>query len=54
MEKTINIAGKKNPIKISLWDTAGSERFKAINRIYYRDAAAAVIVYDITRSDTMI
>ena len=27
MEKKINIAGNKNPIKIQLWDTAGSERF---------------------------
>jgi GTPase SAR1 family protein len=27
MEKNINIAGKKNPLKIQLWDTAGSERF---------------------------
>ena len=31
-----------------MWDTAGSERFKSLNRIYYRDATAALVVYDIT------
>ena len=31
-----------------MWDTAGSERFKTINRIYYRDASAALVVYDVT------
>ena len=35
-------------IRLQLWDTAGSERFKTINRIYYRDASAALVVYDVT------
>ena len=48
MEKVVEIAGSENPIRIQLWDTAGSERFKTINRIYYRDATAALVVYDIT------
>ena len=36
-----------------MWDTAGSERFKTVNQLYYRNAAAALVVYDITRRDTM-
>ena len=52
-DKTINVPGYKEPVRINLWDTAGSERFKAINQIYYRDAAAALVVYDITRSGTL-
>ena len=53
MEKVVPVAGAKKPIKIQLWDTAGSERFKTINRIYYRDATAALVVYDITKKDTL-
>ena len=40
-------------MKIQLWDTAGSERFKAINRIYYRDATAALIVFDLCNKETL-
>uniref|UniRef100_A0A914CRE4 Ras-related protein Rab-25 n=1 Tax=Acrobeloides nanus TaxID=290746 RepID=A0A914CRE4_9BILA len=39
-------------IKIQLWDTAGSERYKAIVPTYYRRALGALIIYDITRYDS--
>ena len=31
-----------------LKDTAGQEKFNALAPMYYRDAVAAIIVYDIT------
>jgi len=37
-----------NPIKVQVWDTAGQEDFRAITRAYYREAAAALIVYDVS------
>ena len=37
---------------LNVWDTAGQERFHALGPIYYRDADAAVLVYDITDSDS--
>ncbi|GFU06919.1 ras-related protein Rab-24 [Nephila pilipes] len=35
---------------LGLWDTAGSERYESIGRIYYRKSHAAVICYDLTDS----
>ncbi|CAN6347264.1 unnamed protein product [Urochloa humidicola] len=42
------------PITLSIWDTAGQEKFHALGPIYYRDADAALLVYDITDSDTFL
>ena len=43
--------GEKS-IKLQIWDTAGQERFRAVTRSYYRGAAGAILVYDITRRQT--
>lgn len=37
-----------NYLKFHLWDTGGEERFRAMTPLYYRDASAAILVYDIT------
>ena len=45
--RMITIDGKQ--IKLQIWDTAGQESFRSITRSYYRGAAGALLVYDITR-----
>ncbi|XP_078053672.1 ras-related protein Rab-24 isoform X2 [Augochlora pura] len=39
-------------IKLGIWDTAGSERFEAMTRMYYRGAQAAIVCFDVTRAVT--
>ena len=39
---------KGNKLRLHIWDTAGQESFQSVARGYYRDAAAAVVVYDIS------
>jgi Ras-related protein Rab-14 len=48
--RIIEVSGQK--IKLQIWDTAGQERFRAVTRSYYRGAAGALMVYDITRRST--
>ncbi|KFQ51402.1 Ras-related protein Rab-4B, partial [Nestor notabilis] len=42
--KVVNVGGKT--VKLQIWDTAGS-----VTRSYYRGAAGALLVYDITRRE---
>lgn len=49
--RTVTLSGTS--VKIQVWDTvfpiqAGMESFRSITRGYYRGAAAALIVYDVT------
>eukprot|EP00300_Choanocystis_sp_HF-7_P033786 c46210_g1_i1.p1 GENE.c46210_g1_i1~~c46210_g1_i1.p1 ORF type:complete len:210 (-),score=43.50 c46210_g1_i1:106-735(-) len=39
-------------IKLQIWDTAGQERYRSVTRSFYRGAAGALLVYDITRRAT--
>mmetsp|Transcript_32836 Transcript_32836/g.78180 ORF Transcript_32836/g.78180 Transcript_32836/m.78180 type:complete len:198 (-) Transcript_32836:86-679(-) len=38
------------PIKYQIWDTAGQEKYHSLAPMYYRGAAAAIVVFDITRA----
>jgi len=35
-------------VKLEIWDTAGQERYHSLAPMYYRGAAAAIIVFDVT------
>lgn len=41
-----------NSVHVILWDTAGMEKYRSLNNLYYRDADAAIIVYDITSNSS--
>lgn len=40
-------------ITMQIWDTAGQEKYRSIGSIYYRNAFAAIAVYDLTRKTTL-
>ena len=51
-EKTL-ILDKNKKIIFDIWDTAGQERFRSISKIFYNDANAVILVYDITNKKSL-
>ena len=44
----VGTGARRKRIKLQLWDTAGTERFRSVSRSYYRGAAGAILVYDLS------
>ena len=47
--KTISYDNINKSLQFDIWDTAGQERYRALTKFFYKDAAIAILVYDITR-----
>lgn len=39
-------------MQFNIWDTAGQEKFRCLTRMFYKDATAAILVYDITQEES--
>ncbi|KAK9416306.1 putative GTP-binding protein YPTC4 [Seiridium unicorne] len=48
----VGTGARRKRIKLQLWDTAGTERFRSVSRSYYRGAAGAILVYDLTNHNS--
>ena len=46
LQRTFEIDSKK--YQINLWDTAGSERFRGLTKLFYKGSDIVIFVYDIT------
>uniref|UniRef100_A0A7S2REW9 Uncharacterized protein n=2 Tax=Mucochytrium quahogii TaxID=96639 RepID=A0A7S2REW9_9STRA len=44
----VNVALENAVVKFDVWDSAGEERFRSINSLYYHGSAAGIIVFDVT------
>jgi len=50
--KTISYENIGKSLQFDIWDTAGQERYRALTKFFYKDAAIAILVYDITRKES--
>jgi len=48
--KIVNLEDKR--VNLTIWDTAGQEKFRSLTSSYYRGAHGIIITYDVTRRDT--
>ena len=53
IRKTMEFADDKRII-FDIWDTAGQEKYRSLAKIFYKDAKAIVLVYDITSKDSFV
>ncbi len=35
-------------VQFEIWDTAGQEKYRALTKIFYKDANIAILVFDVT------
>ena len=52
ISKTIYVPEHKKTVKFDIWDTAGQEKYRALNTLFYKDAVIVVLVYDQTQRKT--
>ena len=48
ISKTLEFKDINRTIKFDIWDTAGQERFRALAKIFYKDAKVICLCYDIS------
>ena len=51
-KKAVKLPDKNAKVTLQIWDTAGQEKFKSIVGNYYKDAQCAIVMYDITSSES--
>lgn len=52
--KTKIITVDDERVKLQIWDTAGQERFRTLTNAYFRGAAGALLLYDITSRSSFV
>ena len=51
-QKVIFYDNYNQNIKFDIWDTSGQEKYRSLNKLFYRDAKIAILVYDITSNQS--
>ena len=50
--KTIILEEENKSIKFEIWDTAGQETYRSLAKVFYKNAAVCILVFDITRKSS--
>ncbi|KAI4364242.1 hypothetical protein MLD38_020361 [Melastoma candidum] len=48
--KLLKVGGKR--LKLTIWDTAGQEKFRTLTSSYYRNVQGIILVYDVTNRES--
>ena len=51
-QKIIDIDGKT--VKLDIWDTAGQEKYRAMGKMFYKEAYIVLFIYDITNEQSFL
>ena len=54
ISKTLEFKDINRTIKFDIWDTAGQERFRALAKIFYKDAKVICLCYDISSEKSFV
>ena len=52
-KKIIEFENKNKKVQLDIWDTAGTEAYRSLASMYYRDAQVCILVFDISNSVTL-
>ena len=50
--KTVFLEDENQSIKYEIWDTAGQEKYRSLAKVFYKNAAVCILVYEITRKQS--
>ena len=50
--KIVVLPKSKKTIKLQFWDTAGEERYRSLNKLYFQRVQGIILMYDITRRES--
>lgn len=53
LAQNVRLPDKDLIIRFEIWDTAGQERYKSLAPMYYRNANAALVVFDLTAKESL-
>ena len=51
IRKTLEFPENKS-LTFDIWDTAGQEKYRSLAKIFYKDAKAVILVYDVTNENS--